>query len=96
MSYSKRDRGLYIRKNIHYNLLIDLALERITADQAGYVYNLISFISAAGTTSNRDLAKNHYYTKAIENWRICCEIKRARMREKMKVTPYPTTERRAK
>jgi len=94
MSYSKRDRGLYIRKNIHYNILIDLALERITADQAGYVYNLISFITVAGTTSNRELSKNHYYIQAIENWRIYCEIKRARMKAKMANVPYPPMEKR--
>lgn len=95
MSYSKRDRGIYIRQNIHYNILIDLALEKIKAEQAGFVYNLLSSLSVAGTTNNRDLARNPYYKNAIENWRIYCDIKRARMKEKMKITPYPSLGKRS-
>lgn len=78
MSYSKRERGEYIRLKMHEYILLDLAHERITAIQAGEVYDLISFVETAGTTHNVVLAENKHYQKAVSAWVEAREINRQR------------------
>lgn len=79
MSYSKRERGVYIRMRMHYYILIDLGKEVINWMQAGYAYDLISRMTVAGTTHDLELAANEYYQKAVADWINAHEIKRQRI-----------------
>jgi len=79
VSYSKRERGLYIKLKIHHLILIDLGSGKINAEQAGCAYDLISEIETAGTTHSRELAQNEYYKKAVEEWVNAKEAHRKRL-----------------
>lgn len=68
MSYSKFERGKYIRLKFHHLILLDLGSGKINAEQAGDAYDLMSGIETAGTTHDPILAKNEYYKKAVEEW----------------------------
>ena len=68
MSYSKYERGKYIRLKMHHFILLDLGHGKINAIQAGNVYDLMSGIETAGTTHSQELARNKYYKKAVEEW----------------------------
>ncbi len=68
MSYSKFERGKYIREKMMYAILLDSGLGKITTEQWGRVYDLISEVETAGTTHCMELAKNKYYIKAIAEW----------------------------
>ena len=81
MSYSKFERGKYIRLKIHYFILVGLGNGKINADQAGDVYDLMSEIETAGTTHCRELAENEYYKKAVEEWVKAKEAHRQRIIE---------------
>ena len=78
MSYSKRERSQYIKFKIYDAVLLDLAHGRINAEQAGHVYDLISYIETAGTTHNEELAQNEYYKTAVTAWVEAKKINRER------------------
>ncbi len=81
MSYTKRERGQYIKLKIHDSILFDLAHGIINAEKAGHVYNLISHVETAGTTHNEELAKNKYYQEAVAEWVKARKIQRQRFME---------------
>jgi len=81
VSYSKRERGQYIRLKMYYYLLIDLGSGKINAEQAGDVYDLISEIETAGTTHSKELAENEYYKRAVADWVKAKEAHRKRIIE---------------
>lgn len=81
MSYSKFERGKYIRLEMHYFILIALGKGEISAEQAGSVYDLMSKIETAGTTHSRELANNEYYKKAEAGWAKAKEAHRQRIIE---------------
>ena len=68
MSYSKFERGKYIRLKMHHLILLDLGEEKINAEQAGDAYDLIDGIETAGTTHCQELAQNEHYKKAVAEW----------------------------
>ena len=78
MSYSKRERGQYIRSRMHFYILIDLGRGAINWMQAGYAYDLISYMDVAGGTHNKVLAANEYYQRAVEDWKNAQEKIRQR------------------
>ena len=74
MSYSKFERGKYIRLKMIHLLLLDL----VSSEEFGIVWNLMDNLETAGTTHCRDLAKNKYYIKAVESWVEARKIQRER------------------
>lgn len=68
MSYSKFERGKFIREKMMYTILIDSAHGKITTEEWGRVYDLISEVETAGTTHCQELAQNKYYIKAVAEW----------------------------
>lgn len=81
MSYSKYERGKYIKFKIHYYILIDLGKGKINAEQAGDIYDLISEIETPGTTHSKELADHEYYKRAVGEWVKAREIQRQRIIE---------------
>ena len=81
MSYSKYERGKYIRLKMHYLIIIDLGKEKINAKQAGDSYDLMSGIETDGTTHIIELAKNEYYIEAVMAWVNAKKIQRQRLIE---------------
>ena len=59
-------------------ILVDGGLGKLTTEQWGRGYDLISEIETAGTTHCRELAKNKYYIKAVESWVEAKKIQRER------------------
>ena len=49
-------------------ILVDGGLGKLTTEQWGRVYDLISEIETAGTTHCLELARNKYYIKAVGEW----------------------------
>ena len=74
MSYSKFERGKYIRLKMIHLLLLDL----VSAEEFGITWNLMDNLETAGTTHNQDLARNKYYIKAVESWVGAKKIQRER------------------
>ena len=74
MSYSKFERGKYIRLKMIHLLLLDL----VSAEEFGIVWNLMDNLETAGTTHCQELAKNKYYIKAVESWVEAKKIQRER------------------
>ena len=68
MSYSKHERGKYIRLKMHHLILLALGEEKIDAEEAGDAYDLMDGIETAGTTHCQELAKNRFYKKAVIEW----------------------------
>lgn len=81
MSYSKFERGKYIKLKMHHLILLALGGEKINAEQAGGVYDLMSEIETAGTTHCSELAKNEYYSKAVAAWVVAKKAHRQRIVE---------------
>lgn len=81
MSYSKYERGKYIRLKMHHLILLDLGNGKINAEQAGDAYDLMSGIETTGTTHSKELARNEYYKKAVEEWVMAKEAHRQRIIE---------------
>ena len=65
---------------MHY-ILVDGGLGKITAEQWGRVYDLISEIETAGTTHCQELAQNKYYKLAVVEWVKAKEAHRKRIIE---------------
>lgn len=59
-----------------YYILVDSGLGKITTEQWGRVYDLISEVEIAGTTHCQELARNKYYIKAVGEWVKYKEIRR--------------------
>jgi len=78
MSYSQFERGKYIRLKMHYFILVDIGKEKINAEQAGDIADLMDGLETAGTTHCQDLAQNEYYIKAVEAWIGAKKIQRER------------------
>lgn len=78
MSYSKFERGKYIRLKMHHLILLDLGGEKINAEQAGDSYDLISEVETAGTTHCQELARNEHYKKAVAEWAKAKQAQRQR------------------
>ena|GEM_PF-5383191 len=81
MSYSQYERGKYIQLKFHHLILLDLGAEKITADQAGDAYDLLSGIETAGTTHSKELAQNEYYKKSVSAWIMAKKAHRQRIAE---------------
>lgn len=79
MSYSKRERGEFIRLRMHLYILIDLGKGKINAIEATIPYDLIGHMSVAGTPYSKALANNDYYKRAVSDWVNCCRIKKERL-----------------
>ena len=77
-SKHKIERGKYIRLKMHYFILVDLGKEKINAEQAGNIADLMDGLETAGTTHCQDLAQNEYYIKAIAAWIDAKKIQRER------------------
>lgn len=65
----QRRRGDFIREKMGLSILHDLGTEKINADQAGGVDDLMRDLSGSGTTCNLDLARNEYYLRAVQAWK---------------------------
>lgn len=81
MSYSKYERGKYIRLKIHHYILLALGGGKINAEQAGDIFELMDGIETAGTTHDRTLAQHDYYKRAVAAWVRAREIQRQRIAE---------------
>jgi hypothetical protein len=81
MSYSKFERGKYIRLKMHHLILLDLGGGKINARQAGDSYDLISEVETDGTTHCQELAQNEHYKKAVAEWVKAREAQRQRFTE---------------
>lgn len=90
MSYSKRERGEYIKSQ-----LMDIALrgidgKTIDSERFAKVYDLISAIDTAGNPkssekldiSARDVAGHPAYNEALLRWRKALEARRQRLESK--------------
>jgi len=82
MSYSKRERGEYIRLKMHGYILYALGKGEINAEQAGDIFDLISDVETAGTPKSKELANHQYYLKAVAEWVMARELMRQRFSEK--------------
>ena len=81
MSYSKFERGNYIRLKMHYLILVALGKEKINAEQAGDIADLMDGIATDGTTHSQKLAQNEYYKKAVAEWVKAKQAQRQRFTE---------------
>jgi hypothetical protein len=81
MSYTKFERGKYIRLKMHHLILLDLGEGKISAEQAGNSYDLMSGVETAGTTHCQELARNEHYKKAVAEWVRAKQAQRQRFIE---------------
>ena len=81
MSYSKYERGKYIRLKMIHLLLLDGGAGKITVEQFGTTWDLIDEMETAGTTHSPELAQNEYYKKAVAAWVEAKKIQRQRFTE---------------
>jgi hypothetical protein len=81
MSRSHYERGEFIRAKMSLYILHDLGDEKINAEQAGDIEDLMRSIETSGMTFNLELAKHEYYQRAIEEWRKYKEAKRQTFKE---------------
>lgn len=77
MSYSKFERGKYIRLKMIHLLLLDL----VSSEEFGIVWNLMDEIETNGLTHNKELAQNKYYIKATSEWVKARQAQRQRFTE---------------
>ena len=64
MSYSKFERGKYIRLKMIHLLLLDL----LPTEQFGITWDLMDKMETDGTTHDSELASDKYYKKAVQEW----------------------------
>ena len=81
MSYSQYERGKYIRLKMHHLILLDLGGEKINAEQAGDIADLMDGIETDGTTHDIKLAQNEHYKKAVAEWVKAKQAQRQRFME---------------
>ena len=77
MSYSKFERGKYIRLKMIHLLLLAL----LPTEQFGITWNLMDEVETDGTTHCQELALNEYYIKAVEAWVKAKQAQRQRFTE---------------
>lgn len=77
MSYSKFERGKYIRLKMIHLLLLDL----LPTEQFGIAWDLMDHIETDGTTHYSELARDEYYKKAVAEWVKAKEAQRRRFTE---------------
>ena len=75
MSYSKFERGRFIKSRMNHFILVALANEKIDAVEASRIFDLISEVETAGTTHEQDLVKEPFYLQAVKDWRKALERK---------------------
>ena len=66
---------------MHYFILVDLGKEKINAEQAGDIADLMDGIETAGTTHSQALAKNEHYKQAVAAWVNAKKAHRQRIAE---------------
>jgi len=80
MSYSKYERGRFIKSRMNHLILMALGREKIDSIEASRIFDLISDVETAGTTHSREVVKEPFYLQAIEDWKAVPEKRiRARM-----------------
>jgi len=77
VSYSKYERGKYIRLKMIHLLLLDLP----NTEQFGITWDLMDEMETAGTTHSKELAENEYYKRAVAEWVKAKEAHRQRVIE---------------
>ncbi|MCK4760283.1 MAG: hypothetical protein KAT69_09535 [Candidatus Aminicenantes bacterium] len=73
MSYTKYERGRFIKSRMNHFILMALGKEEIDAAEASRIFDLISDVETAGTTHSQDLVKEPFYLQAVEDWRTVPE-----------------------
>lgn len=73
MSYSKYERGRFIKSRMNHFILMALANEKIDSIEASRIFDLISEVETAGTTHSRDLVKEPFYLQALKDWQAIPE-----------------------
>ena len=80
MSYSKYERGRFIKSRMNHLILMALGREKIDSIEASRIFDLISDIETAGTTHSLEVVKEPFYLQAIEDWKAVPERRiRARL-----------------
>lgn len=80
MSYSKYERGRFIKSRINHFILMALGREEINAIEASRIFDLMSEIETAGTTHSLELIKEPFYLQAVQDWKAVPERRlRARL-----------------
>ena len=77
MSYSKFERGKYIRLKMIHLLFLDL----LPTEQFGITWDLMDEMKTDGTTHSQELAQNEYYKKAVAEWVKAKQVQRQRFTE---------------
>lgn len=85
MSRSLHERGDFIREKMGLAILHDLGGEKINANEAAEVDDLMRDLQASGVTFNIDLARNKYYLNAVASWREYKEAQRQNVIESRRV-----------
>lgn len=78
VSYSRHERGEFIRTKMQHYILMELGTGKINADKAGHIFDLISDVETAGTTHNKELATHEFYLKALKEWQAHLQKKKDR------------------
>lgn len=73
MSYSKYERGRFIKSRINHLILMALGREEIDAAEASRIFDLISDVGTAGTTHSLNLVKEPFYLQAVQDWKAVPE-----------------------
>ncbi len=78
MSYSKYERGRFIKSRMMHYALMAGARGEIDTFEFGRIFDLISEVETAGTTHSLELVKEPFYIQAVNDWRSIPE-KRAQV-----------------
>ena len=73
MSYSKYERGRFIKSRMNHFILMALGQEEIDAMEAGRIDDLISDVETAGTTHSLEVVKEPFYLQAVQDWKAIPE-----------------------
>ena len=73
MSYSKYERGRFIKSRMNHFIIMALANEKIDSIEASRIFDLISDVETAGTTHSRQLVKESFYLQAVQDWKAVPE-----------------------
>jgi len=73
VSYSKYERGRFIKSRMNHFILMALGREEIDSAEAGRIFDLISDVETAGTTHSLELIKEPFYLQAVKDWKAVPE-----------------------
>ncbi len=73
MSYSKYERGRFIKSRMNHFILMALGREEIDSIEASRIFDLMSKVETAGTTHSQELIKEPFYLQAIKDWKAVPE-----------------------